>query len=202
MVKIRLPQSGLQVPGWWWWWVPNHYQVKLQLMLRLSWAVTIIVPSSLPWSFNALLSLNSLSSKVTFRQNPHPSFDFVFYLTIWFCLFFHVKFKLSYGLIDIHLIVPTNYFWILTHKKSKSYCQVKNKVERCDIVHSGCTGLCVTVQLYSLPAWPAVTVQLYSLPAWLAVTVRLYSLPDWLAGAVNNNNREFVVCWMGWWTSV
>ena len=44
----RLPQSGLQVPGWWWWWVPNHYQVKFQLMLRLSWAVTIIVPSSLP----------------------------------------------------------------------------------------------------------------------------------------------------------
>jgi hypothetical protein len=22
------------------WWVPTHYQVKLQLMLRLSWAVT------------------------------------------------------------------------------------------------------------------------------------------------------------------
>jgi hypothetical protein len=43
----RLPQSGLKVPGWWWW-VPNHYQVKVQLMLRLSWAVTIIVPSSLP----------------------------------------------------------------------------------------------------------------------------------------------------------
>jgi hypothetical protein len=41
-----LPQSGLKVPGLWW--VPNHYQVKLQLMLRLSWAVTIIVPSSLP----------------------------------------------------------------------------------------------------------------------------------------------------------
>jgi hypothetical protein len=37
----RLPQSGLKVPGWWW--VPNHYQVKLQLMLRLSWAVTIII---------------------------------------------------------------------------------------------------------------------------------------------------------------
>ena len=43
------------------------------------------------------------------------------------------------------------------------------------------TGLCVTVQLYSLPAW-------------LTVTVQLYSLPAWLAGAVNNNNREFVVC--------
>jgi hypothetical protein len=36
-----------------------------------------------------------------------------------------------------------------------------------DVVHSGCTGLCVTVELYNLPAW--------------------------LAGAVNNNNREFVV---------
>jgi hypothetical protein len=56
-----------------------NYQVMLQLMLRLSWAVTIIVPLSLPWSFNALLSLNSLSSKVTFGQNPHPLFDFVFY---------------------------------------------------------------------------------------------------------------------------
>ena len=77
----RLPQSGLKVPGWWWW-VPKHYQVKLQLMLRLSWAVTIIVPSSLtlPWSFNALFSLNSLSSKETFGQNPDPSIDFNFYM--------------------------------------------------------------------------------------------------------------------------
>jgi hypothetical protein len=32
----------------------------------------------------------------------------------------------------------------LIHKKSKSYCQVKNKVDRCDIV----------------PAWLAVTVEL------------------------------------------
>jgi hypothetical protein len=24
------------------WWLPTHYQVKLQLQLRLSWAVTII----------------------------------------------------------------------------------------------------------------------------------------------------------------
>ena len=37
----RLPRSALNIPGWWWWWVPTHYQVKLQLMLRLSWAVTI-----------------------------------------------------------------------------------------------------------------------------------------------------------------
>jgi hypothetical protein len=35
----KLPQSALKLPGWWW--VPNHYQVKLQLM-------TIIVPLSLP----------------------------------------------------------------------------------------------------------------------------------------------------------
>ena len=42
----RLPQSGLKVPGWWWF--PNHYQVKLQLMMRLSWAVSIKVPSFLP----------------------------------------------------------------------------------------------------------------------------------------------------------
>jgi hypothetical protein len=34
----RLPGSALKVPGWW---VPPHYQVKLQLQLRLSWAVTI-----------------------------------------------------------------------------------------------------------------------------------------------------------------
>jgi hypothetical protein len=60
------------------------------------------------------------------------------------------------------------------------YCQVKNKVERRDVVHSGCNGLCVTEQFYSLPAW-------------LAVTVELYRLPAWLAGAVKNNNRYFVV---------
>jgi hypothetical protein len=40
----RLPGSALKVPvvvmvvgGW----VPTHYKVKLQVMLRLSWAVTI-----------------------------------------------------------------------------------------------------------------------------------------------------------------
>jgi hypothetical protein len=82
----RLPQSALKVPGWWWL-VHNHYQEKLQLMLTLSWAVTIIVPSSLPWSCNDLLSLNSSSSKVTFGQNPHPLFEFGFYLTIWFWIF-------------------------------------------------------------------------------------------------------------------
>ena len=43
----RVPGSALKVPvgvvvGW----VPTHYQVKLQLMLRLSWAV-IIAPSGL-----------------------------------------------------------------------------------------------------------------------------------------------------------
>jgi hypothetical protein len=53
-------------------------------------------------------------------------------------------------------------------------------VKQHEVVHSGCTGLCVTEQLYSLPAW-------------LAVAVELYSLPAWLAGAVNNNNREFAV---------
>ena len=39
----RLTGSALKVPGWvggGGWWVPTHYQVKLQLMLRLSWAVT------------------------------------------------------------------------------------------------------------------------------------------------------------------
>ena len=30
-----------------------------------------LVPSPLPWSFNALMSLNSSSSKVTFGQNPN-----------------------------------------------------------------------------------------------------------------------------------
>ena len=40
----RLSGSALKVPVWGGvvgWWVPTHYQVKLQLMLRLSWAVTI-----------------------------------------------------------------------------------------------------------------------------------------------------------------
>ena len=38
----RLPGSALKVPGWGGrWWVPTHYQFKLKLMLRLSWAVTI-----------------------------------------------------------------------------------------------------------------------------------------------------------------
>ena len=36
----RLPGSALEVPGGVGW-VPTHYQVKLQLMLMLSWAVTI-----------------------------------------------------------------------------------------------------------------------------------------------------------------
>jgi hypothetical protein len=31
------------------WWVPTHYQVKLQLQLRLSWAVTIY---DLNWLFS------------------------------------------------------------------------------------------------------------------------------------------------------
>ena len=38
----RLPGSALKVPvvgGW----VPTHYKVMLQLMLRLSWAVTIVI---------------------------------------------------------------------------------------------------------------------------------------------------------------
>ena len=46
-VKIRLyaenqlpgmPGSALKVPGWWVGLVPTHYQVKLQLMLILSWS--------------------------------------------------------------------------------------------------------------------------------------------------------------------
>ena len=39
----RLPVSALKVPGGGGvgWWVPTHYKVKHQLMLRLSWAVTI-----------------------------------------------------------------------------------------------------------------------------------------------------------------
>ena len=80
---------------------------------------------------------------------------------------------MSNGLIDIHLIVPPIFFLIPRQKKSKSYRQVKNEVEGRDVVHSGCTGLCVTEQLYSLPAWINVTVELYSLPAWLAWAVKL-----------------------------
>ena len=40
----RMSESGLKVPGGWGGgggWLPTHYQVKLQLMLILSWAVTI-----------------------------------------------------------------------------------------------------------------------------------------------------------------
>ena len=37
---IRLSGSALQVPVWVVGWAPTHYQVKLQLQLRLSWAVT------------------------------------------------------------------------------------------------------------------------------------------------------------------
>jgi hypothetical protein len=43
-----------------------------------------------------------------------------------FCVQF-IK-KLSNRLIDIHLIVPPNYIWILSKKKSKSYCQVNFEV--------------------------------------------------------------------------
>ena len=45
----RLPGSALKVPVWWvvGGWVPTHYQVKLQLMLRLSWAVTKMLDNML-----------------------------------------------------------------------------------------------------------------------------------------------------------
>ena len=36
----RLPGSALKVPVGGVGWLPTHYQVKLQLKLRLSWAVT------------------------------------------------------------------------------------------------------------------------------------------------------------------
>jgi hypothetical protein len=39
----RLPGSAVKVPVWVGGWVPTHYKVKLQLMLRLSWAVTILI---------------------------------------------------------------------------------------------------------------------------------------------------------------
>ena len=50
------------------------------------------------------------TSKVTFGQNPDPSFDFVFFPDNMILNFFRIKFleKLSNGLIDIHLIVPPN----------------------------------------------------------------------------------------------
>ena len=38
---LRLPGSPLKVPGGWSGGGPNYFHVKLQLMLRLSWDVTI-----------------------------------------------------------------------------------------------------------------------------------------------------------------
>ena len=62
--------------------------------LRKTKRISSLLPS--PWSFNALLSsLNSSSSKVTFGQNPNPSFDVVFFQTIWFWLFFVLNLKLK-----------------------------------------------------------------------------------------------------------
>ena len=51
--------------------------------------------------------------------------------------------------------------------KKNQNCIIKQKTKSSDVVHSVCTGLCVTVELYSLPAWRA--------------------------GAVNNNNIKFLV---------
>ena len=48
-------------------------------------------------------------------------------------------------------------FW--DKKNQNPFVWKKIKFGRENVVHSGCTGLCVTVQLYSLPAWLAVTVQ-------------------------------------------
>ena len=64
----------------------------------------------------------------------------------------------------------------MRQNNSNSFYLGKIKFGRENIVQSGYIGLCVTVQLYSLPAW--------------------------LAGAVNNKNREFV-WWgvVGGWTS-
>jgi hypothetical protein len=79
-----------------------------------------------------------------------------------------------------------NYCLILRQKIQNPFVWNKIKFGRENAVHSGCTGLCVTVHLYSLPAW-------------LAVAVQLYSLPAWLAGAGYNDNREFV--WAGVWVT-
>ena len=48
-----LPGSALKVPGGGGGWVPTHFQVSLQLQLRLSWAVTI-------WIFSSYASIQSI----------------------------------------------------------------------------------------------------------------------------------------------
>jgi hypothetical protein len=52
----RLPGSALKVPGGGWdgVWLPTHYKVKLQLQLRLSWAVTTTIITTQPKYFRSI----------------------------------------------------------------------------------------------------------------------------------------------------
>ena len=110
-VAPRLPGSALKVPWWWVGWVPTYYQVKLQLMLRLSWAVTI---SFLVFTLiiQCFIVLKLIVFKGNIRTKSEPVVRLCFLPDSMILSFFRVKFveKLSNGLIDIHLIVPPNYF--------------------------------------------------------------------------------------------
>jgi hypothetical protein len=57
----RLSGSTLKVPGGGGveWWLPTHYKVKLQLQLRLSWAVTI----AQRWADQCIFDHDSLRTK-------------------------------------------------------------------------------------------------------------------------------------------
>jgi hypothetical protein len=74
----RLPRSALKVHGWWWW-VSTHYQDKLQLMLRLSWAVRI---SSLAFTLiiQCFIVLKLIIFKGNIRTKSEPVV--VFFQTI------------------------------------------------------------------------------------------------------------------------
>jgi hypothetical protein len=94
----RLPGSALKVPvvvvvvvGWW---LPTHYQVKLQLQLRLSWAVTINKIGNPSRTSNSEHLNNSCPSQV-FKADFGESFPACFNvpdnlpllveLSVWFC---------------------------------------------------------------------------------------------------------------------
>ena len=81
-VKIRLhtenqlPRLSGSVGGWWW--VPTHYQVKLQLQLRLSWAVTIHISNVVPYLILECERLQLVYSKENVAKSLCPLESFFF----------------------------------------------------------------------------------------------------------------------------